>query len=531
VKRKTEAMAGTKNHKRKRSKSFHDQLHGDNPGTSPSSIPQPKRDSNAKKNRNKKRNKSNGASTTITPWNNPSSSTSSTLLLSSSSASSSSETEDNNNQQHDDGPLPLAFPTNLPRPANDFLRNESPYRTSFMAAMETAYEGFVVDPVVPGYDTPETQQQLETTLDVSMKDYFRTDVTQPFGLGTKCAKTYVTRCLVGEPGTTYKYLGLRMFAHPWTTPPSNNNTPCHDIQRLSQTLSVRTRHHLTTLDQVRRRRSGAILTKGRSVFDICLINRMDDITASDTLKEEPSIGKDKTSVSWHADSSLEHYSTIAVYQLLVPHKNNKNATKEGKSKKRVADTDEKQDDTSEQATTTTSTADHQKHYEWSIALRVAHHSEGPNASRCRGGMDVESSIVTGTPPIACSLPSCSAYYLLDDFNHHHQHTVLYGAKRTTGASNSNNNNNNNLDTTPHSASDDILSPGIRYSCTFRLLRPNHNVTDILGRCKAVIGNFHKKGAKLWRSEQLLLTELETEWLRQFYIQGRGHFDILWVVRH
>lgn len=38
---------------------------------------------------------------------------------------------------------------------------------------------------------------------------FRVDVTQPFGLGTKCAATYVTRTLVGDPGTTYKYLGLR----------------------------------------------------------------------------------------------------------------------------------------------------------------------------------------------------------------------------------------------------------------------------------------------------------------------------------
>ena len=38
---------------------------------------------------------------------------------------------------------------------------------------------------------------------------FRADVTQPFGLGTKCAVTYVTRTLAGEPGTTYKYLGLR----------------------------------------------------------------------------------------------------------------------------------------------------------------------------------------------------------------------------------------------------------------------------------------------------------------------------------
>jgi hypothetical protein len=41
------------------------------------------------------------------------------------------------------------------------------------------------------------------------------DVTQPLGLGTKLAPTFVRRTLVGENGITYKYLGLRMFAHPW----------------------------------------------------------------------------------------------------------------------------------------------------------------------------------------------------------------------------------------------------------------------------------------------------------------------------
>jgi len=41
------------------------------------------------------------------------------------------------------------------------------------------------------------------------------DVTQPLGLGTKLAPTFVRRTLVGENGITYKYLGLRMFSHPW----------------------------------------------------------------------------------------------------------------------------------------------------------------------------------------------------------------------------------------------------------------------------------------------------------------------------
>jgi hypothetical protein len=92
------------------------------------------------------------------------------------------------------------------------------------------------------------------------------------------------------------------------------------------------------------------------------------------LKQEPSMKKERCTVSWHADLSLEHYSTIAVYHTV---------TKPG----------------------------------WSVALRVAHNSEGPEAAR--RGTDITP--VGGTPPVAVSLPSGAAYYLLDDFNHHHQH--------------------------------------------------------------------------------------------------------------
>ncbi|CAJ1942268.1 unnamed protein product [Cylindrotheca closterium] len=342
---------------------------------------------------------------------------------------------------------PLPFPKNLPIPSDDFLKNAKPYKESFRQALETSYEGFVVDESI--YDEQRAQNYLQQMLDDKL---FRRDVTQPFGLGTKCAKTYVTRCVLGEQGTTYKYLGLRMFAHPW------DNT---EIQKLGAKLTQRTQHHLKELSELRAQRN-APATRGRSNFDICLINRME---AYDDLKPEPTMGNMKASVSWHADSSLEQYSTIAVYQTLIPPKNS------------------------------TSNNDGQ----WYVALRVAHDSEGPQASR--RGKGIESSIIKETPPIAASLPSGSAYYLLDDFNHHHQHTVL-----TTG---------------------DIASAGVRYSCTFRLLRDSHNVDYHLLRCQTTCSNFHKKGSKLWRSEQLLLTELESEWIRQFYIQGSQHLELLW----
>ena len=44
---------------------------------------------------------------------------------------------------------------------------------------------------------------------------FQHDITQPAGLNTKLAKTLVSRCLVGDAGITYKYLGIRMFSIPW----------------------------------------------------------------------------------------------------------------------------------------------------------------------------------------------------------------------------------------------------------------------------------------------------------------------------
>ena len=56
---------------------------------------------------------------------------------------------------------------------------------------------------------------------------FLYDVVQP---GKKrLTRTSVTRCLVGAPGSTYKYLGLRLFSHPWTDVDSNGNSIQHTI--------------------------------------------------------------------------------------------------------------------------------------------------------------------------------------------------------------------------------------------------------------------------------------------------------------
>ena len=386
---------------------------------------------------------------------------------------------------------PPAFPPNLPLPADDFLRDQKPYSRSFQTATETCYEGLVWEG--PTGKEHELRSALSVLDDAGL---FRTDVTQPAGLGAKLVPSYVTRCLLGEEGTTYRYLGLRMFAHPWNGQSTKHNTPVKEalqtLQGLNTSLEERTQAHLEALEQKRRQRTNeqAPYLQGQSIFNVTLINKM---TTHKRLREEPMFGTNKYSVGWHADSSLEHFSSIAVYHTLMTttpdtpstsassnHKRKKAPLKHSAAALAVSDEDE-----------------------WAVALRVTHDAEGPRAKRL-GDIAVEET----APPIAVSLPSGSAYFMLDDFNHHHQHAVLAPSSSTAHTT-------------------------VRYSSTHRLLRQGHKVQDILARCHKTMGGSDddafrsQHGPIRWRPEQVLLTELENEWLRQFFIQGADHKVLLW----
>lgn len=432
---------------------------------------------------------------------------------------------------------PPEFPVGYKTPKNEFLRNEGKYKKSFQKSLETCYEGFVVDypeeindkekEPINHYNHKLLQKAFVVLENTGI--FFRTDITQPFGLGTKCANTYVTRCLLGEDGTTYKYLGLRMFAHPWNI--FENEERSKDdremsesesmsvekaiqiIYELNQQLTQRTKNHLNNLNQNRRKTRGqttSMMVKGRAGFDVTLINRMQD---TPELKREPTMSdKVRYSVSWHADSSLENYSTIAVYHtILSPSKHSELLSNNNNDKH-------------EDEFTESSDEDELLSSRWSIGLRVAHDSEGPHTGGVtnndrKNNSKEELRVESNNPPsIAVSLPSGSAYFLLDDFNHHHQHAVLVN----------NDDNNNDGDTDNNIGNNNkTKTAGVRYASTHRLLREGHNVNFILERCKNTCAKFHKKGVKIWRSEQLLLNEIESEWIRQFYVQGLALRKYLW----
>lgn len=114
--------------------------------------------------------------------------------------------------------------------------------------------------------------------------------------------------------------------------------------------------------------------------------------------------------------------------------------------------------------------------------------------------------LASVPALLVPLPSRSLYYMFDDFNHNHEHAVIAG------------------------------SDGVRYSSTHRVAREGagtwqyirdktKQVLDASTKfnssektCQASKKTFEKFVAHV-RLQQLLMNEVEFEWLRQWYVQG------------
>ncbi|KAG5193084.1 FTO catalytic domain-containing protein [Tribonema minus] len=332
--------------------------------------------------------------------------------------------------------------------------------------------------------------------------------------GKRLSSTFVTRTLVGEAGITYKYLGLRIFAHPWCgggqadvgqqqQQQQHQRKKKHkgesgaaaaaavvaaaedaavtelwgqgEVESLGPKVVTALRQLCTLNAWLRRRAERACAEEGITArlaaaghspgsfdFNLTLINRMEPSGHGDgyhaKLKPEPIFGMGKASVSWHADSCLEDYSTIGVYHVTTPPVTTSMTTSKNRS----------------------------------------------SSSGGGGGADwkaVASAKAEGeevvTPPLVVPLRSGDAYFMLDDFNHYHEHLVLAG--------------------------EDTL----RYSSTHRVsVREGNTWAQISGRCREVLSVSAPTAPALplaqLRAEQALQTELEGEWLYQFWAQGRRH---------
>lgn len=133
--------------------------------------------------------------------------------------------------------------------------------------MAKCYKGFAVEEASQ-YDK-DFHDRFTTALRglESNTRFLKFDITQPGGLGTKIAKTYVTRCVVGEPGVTYKYLGLRLFAYPWAEGEIGATDETVEIGRLNEELIRRTEGLLSS------RQTPDTPHQGSCQYTLTLINR------------------------------------------------------------------------------------------------------------------------------------------------------------------------------------------------------------------------------------------------------------------
>lgn len=279
--------------------------------------------------------------------------------------------------------------------------------------------------------------------------------------------------------------GLRLFSHPWVDVDEEGNAANNICAKSGSTLrklgySERVTTALIEMGRVNEcltERSNEMLEKyvspnvvpgglvGSADYNLTLVNKMESTSIRRDLKKESVYGMGKVSVGWHRDSGLKDFSSIAVYQTL-------------------------------QGATSTKTRD-----EWGVALRAMDGGAGGP--------------LTSVPALMLPLPSGSLYYMLDEFNHNHEHAVIAG------------------------------SSGVRYSSTHRVAREGQGTWQYIrdkidhffisasqydfNKGTAIDANnssnmpakqIREKFVSIVRAQQLLLNEVEFEWLRQWFVQGQ-----------
>lgn len=278
----------------------------------------------------------------------------------------------------------------------------------------------------------EAKSVLERLRDAN---YYQYDIVMAGGKHT--SRTFVKRTLVGNPGITYKYLGLRLFAHAWSGP---------GVSPLMRSICDMNRKMIRMTQKFENHQN--------CEYNLTLINYMEPTTHSSRVgfKEEANYGMGKVSVSWHADSSLELGSSIGVYHCLPTQKSSK--------------------------------------WDWRIALRPS-----PESAAAKDKVK----------PIVVDTKDGDAYFLLGNFNETHQHCVLAGSQANRISS------THRVAVTQEDTYEYILK---------RVKIARKRFRGLLEKCSGK--EEETLDAKVLRHCQKVLTEVETEWIAQYWLQGGQH---------
>jgi mRNA N6-methyladenine demethylase len=327
--------------------------------------------------------------------------------------------------------------------------------TVYQETLREHYKGFVLLPaaqISPASFHAHAATALERLRDAG---YYQYDMVMAGG--KNLSRTFVQRTLVGEPGITYKYLGLRLFAHAWSGPDSTDLMRA--IYHMNQEMIRLTKEQLRQYTPQRTNQLGSC------EYNLTLINYMEPSSEA-ALRDEEAYGMGKASVSWHADSSLQDYSSIGVYHTLPTQKASK--------------------------------------WDWKIALRRNpddHAKETDSSKTTRTAAATNNKTVL---PVVVPTKSGDAYFLLHDFNHFYQHMVLAGSQARRISS--------------------THRVAVVATDTYEYIRAR--CSTALVSLKAELRSAHDRpwewNVQVILDGQAVLTEVELEWIAQYWVQGAQH---------
>jgi alpha-ketoglutarate-dependent dioxygenase FTO len=328
----------------------------------------------------------------------------------------------------------------------------TPQCPGFEKHVRDHYKGFVhcsVDDLQPFDFHQQARAALERLRDAN---YYQYDIVMAGGKHS--SRTFVKRTLVGNPGITYKYLGLRLFAHSWSGPGVIPLMKC--IGEMNQQMI---------------RMTETFQNHQNCQYNLTLINYMEPtIRTKVGFKEEANYGMGKVSVSWHADSSLEIGSSIGVYHCLPTQRSAK--------------------------------------WDWRIALRPSPDGKNNSSSSNNNKLKIENVENVPAKPVVVNTKDGDAYFLLGGFNETHQHCVLAGSQSNRISS------THRVAVTHEDTYDYILKRVKIARKRFRL--------QMEASSAAAGSNYCSLDAKVIRYCQRVLTEVEMEWIAQYWLQGAQH---------
>jgi alpha-ketoglutarate-dependent dioxygenase FTO len=294
-------------------------------------------------------------------------------------------------------------------------------------------------------------------------NYYQYDIVTAGGKHS--SRTFVKRCLVGEDGITYKYLGLRLFSHSWGPKSIPALQAIGDMNKMMIEMTQKqAAAEAMSLSSGSGNSKSADDIVGKCNYNLTLINYMEPTShTSIGFKEESDFGMGKVSVSWHADSSLESNSSIGVYHCLPTQKASR--------------------------------------WDWKIALRPA-----PESEQVRKNSSIA--------PVVVDTHDGDVYFLLGKMNETHHHAVLAGSQANRISS------THRVAVTGEDTYDYILKRVKIARKRFRAQLGDDQTDKNSGT--ASTPHTLALDAKVIRYCQQCLTEVEMEWIAQYWLQGSQH---------